>query len=196
MARMTAASHTIDCSWHADQYPQECDCGEIVGKKTRPSKTVEVDRQLFEAMLVRLQIDERIFNQYGGLHEKKGTRDGHEKAVANFSHANKIRKILMRLANVETTPRPFMDAMMDMIEAMETRGEKPAAFMITKEIDKTLTQELRVAQPYSELVRYTAIGGRYRDIPISLIPDAGASGLLLLSETSLVYKTARAGGHV
>lgn len=193
---MNAASHTADCDWHVDQYDFECRCSAVIGKVTRPSKTVEIDRQLFETLVDRLQRDEQIFNQYGGLHEKKGTRDGHEKAAANYSHANKIRKILMRLTNLQTIPTPLMDAMNDLIEDMASRGEKPAAFMITKGVDKGLVFEERALNPISDHLRYTTVGGQFCGFPVGLIPAAGASGILLLSEASLLYKSAKAGGHV
>jgi hypothetical protein len=85
-----ATDHAIDCDWHQDQYPHECNCGAVTGSYG----TITLDRQLFDAMFSTLLRTQITFDQYALMHLAKTTSDGKDKAKRNTIHSDDCIRVL------------------------------------------------------------------------------------------------------
>lgn len=155
------------------------------------AQKVLVDAVIFAEMLERLGEDARIFTQYGGLHEAKGTREGHEKAVANFDHATKIKTLIQTVKSAKF--EPYTDILERMIDQSYTRCDNPKAIVATTGFLQGLYRERRQDHPMADLDSWRElIGGSWTGLTIYLAADTLVTGVVVCGEGSRVLELARA----
>lgn len=187
---MSANDHAPDCGWQFEQYPHECDCGVYEGKLGR----INIDRQLFEALVATVYRKSHVFYSYAGLHSDKKTEDGDRKAAANLAHWEDCEKIIKRVAEVRKAGhRTMYLEMLDVAyDAVREGGKKPVAFVMTPDFARLVMEDFRKVYGDGFVEGGTLVAGSsYRGCNIVKVPEQHwHSALICCSEDSPILKLA------